>query len=140
MALDKGNSDLWRRIRLYLFGVIMGLIGCYFIFGAKGCKSLTPGMLKLDELATKDTVRYSDTATCQMNCQHITRDEVIDAFTYGKIDTKNSQSMHVRYPVYNFTGQTRKGRNLNVICIEKDSLVRILYVKDLAVKDSCKCN
>lgn len=138
--IDKGGSDIWRKIRLYLFGVCMGLIGCYFIFGTRGCKSLTPGMLKLDQLATKDSIRYSDTAICQMKCQRITKDEVVEAFTYGKVDTKKSQSIHVRYPLYNFTGQTRNGRTFNVICVEMDSVARIIYVRDLAMKDSCKCN
>ncbi len=131
---------IWRRIRLYLFGVCMGLIGVYFIFGTRGCKSLTPGMLKLDELATKSVIQYSDTALCEMKCQHITADEVVESFTYGKVDSKKSQDFHQRYPLYNFTGQTQKGRTFNVICMERDSITRIIYVKDLALKDSCKCN
>lgn len=137
--LDKGESGLWRKIRLYLVGFIIGLIAVYFMFGTRGCKSLTPGMLKLDQLATKSIIQYSDTAACEMKCQHITEDEVKQSFTYGKIDTKKSKSFHVRYPLYNFKGQTEKGRVLNVICQENDSITRILYVKDLASKDSCKC-
>ena len=137
--LDSGSSIIWRRIRIYLIGVGIGAVCCYFIFGTRGCKSLTPGMLKLDQLATKDSVQYSDTATCEMKCQHITPDEVIQAFTYGKIDTKKSQSFHVRYPIYNFTGATQKGRILNVICMERDSLARVIYVRDTVMKDSCHC-
>jgi hypothetical protein len=137
---DGSKSVIWRRIRTYLVGVGIGLISCYFIFGTRGCKSLTPGMLKLDQLATKDSVFYSDTAMCEMNCQKISKAEVIESFTYGKIDTKKSQSFHVRYPVYNFTGTTQKGRTFNVICVERDSITRVIMVKDIAMKDSCKCN
>ncbi len=138
--LNEGRSEIWRKIRLYLFGVIMGLIGVYFMFGTRGCKNLTPGMLKLDQLATKDTIQYSDTALCEMKCQHITCDEVVESFTYGKIDSKKSKDFNQRHPMYNFSGQTQKGRTLNVICIENDSIARIVYVKDIAMKDSCKCN
>jgi len=138
--LGKGESDVWRKVRLYLFGFVMGLIGVYFIFGTRGCKSLTPGMLKLDDLVTKTTFQYNDTANCLMKCQHISEDEVKEAFTYGKIDTKKSQSFNQRYPLYNLSGQTQKGRNINVICIERDSITRIIYVHDVAMKDSCKCN
>ncbi len=137
--LNEGGSDIWRKVRLYMFGVIMGAIGMYFVFGARGCKSLTPGMLKLDQLATKDTVRYSDTALCQMKCQHITPDEVIESFTYGKIDHNKSKDFHQRHPMYNFKGQIKRGDTLNVICIEQDSIVRIIYVKDLNRKDTCHC-
>jgi hypothetical protein len=139
MLNKEGKSDLWRRIRLYLFGVVMGLIGCYFIFGSRGLKSLTPGMLKLDQLATKDSVQYSDTALCEMKCQHITKDEVVESFTYGKIDSKKSQDFRQRYPLYNFKGQIKRGDTLNIICMERDSIVRIIYVRDLALKDTCKC-
>lgn len=137
--IEKGESDLWRKIRLYLVGFIIGLIAVYFIFGTRGCKSLTPGMLKLDDLLTKTTFQYTDTAICEMKCQHIDTTELKESFTYGKVDTKKSQSFHVRYPLFNFTGQTRKGRTLNVICQQFDSITRIRFVKDLASKDSCHC-
>jgi hypothetical protein len=137
--LGKSESVLWRRIRIYLVGFIIGLISVYFMFGQRGCKNLTPGMLKLDQIATKDSVRYSDTALCEMKCQNITRNEVLESFTYGKVDSKKSKDFNQRSPMFNFSGLTQKGRNLNVVCIEHDSLVRIVYVKDLAIKDSCKC-
>lgn len=133
------GSDIGRKIRLYVFGVVMGSIGVYFIFGTRGCKNLTPGMLKLDQLATKDTVRFSDTALCQMKCQHLIKDEVIEAFTYGKVDHNKSKEFHIHNPVFNFNGQIRRGDTLNVICIEEDSIARVIYVRDLNRKDTCHC-
>lgn len=133
------GSDLGRRIRLYIFGVIMGAIGVYFIFGTRGCKNLTPDMLKLDQLATKDTVRFSDTALCQMKCEHLSKDDVIESFTYGKVDHKKSQEFHQHTPLFNFKGQMKRGDTLNVICMEIDSIVRIIYVHDLNKKDTCHC-
>jgi len=135
----QGNSDLWRRVRLYLFGVIIGLIGVYLMFGGRGCNSLTPGMLKLNDLAHHTKLQYSDTAACQMQCQQISPDEVKESFTYGKVDTKKSQDFHHLHPLYNFTGQTRNGRSLNVICMEFDSITRVIYVHDLTKNDTCRC-
>lgn len=135
-----GNSGLWRRVRLYMFGFLIGLLGVYLMFGGRGCNSLTPGMLKLNDLAQHTKLHYSDTATCQMKCQQIDTAEVKEAFTYGKVDSKKSQDFHVKHPLYNFTGQTRNGRNLNVICMEMDTITRVIYVHDMAKKDTCKCH
>ncbi len=135
----KGNSDLWRRVRLYTFGFLIGLIATYLMFGGRGCNSLTPGMLKLDDLANHTKFHYSDTAVCQMKCQKVDTNDVKEAFTYGKVDTKKSQDFNHRHPLYNFTGLTRAGKKLNVICMEFDSITRIIYVHDLAKKDTCKC-
>jgi len=123
-----------------MFGFLIGLLGVYLMFGGRGCNSLTPGMLKLNDLAQHTKLHYSDTATCQMKCQQIDTAEVKEAFTYGKVDSKKSQDFHVKHPLYNFTGQTRNGRNLNVICMEMDTITRVIYVHDMAKKDTCKCH
>jgi len=138
--LNKGNSDLWRRVRLYIVGFTIGLLAVYLMFGGRGgCNSLTPGMLKLNDLLQHTKICYSDTAICQMKCQQIDITELKEAFTYGKVDSKKSQDFNKIHPLYNFTGQTRKGKQLNVICMEMDSITRIIYVHDIAKKDTCKC-
>ncbi|HXB12350.1 MAG TPA: DUF4258 domain-containing protein [Bacteroidia bacterium] len=134
----KGDSGLWRRIRLYLIGFIIGLISVYFIFGNKDLKVLTPGMLKLDQLAAQ-TIKYSDTARCQMKCQSVTEEEVKLAMTDAKVDSKKSKDFNQREPMFNFTGHTPNGKALNIICVEVDSVTRIITVKDLAKPDTCKC-
>jgi len=138
MLPGKGESVIWKRIRLYLGGFIIGLISCYFIFGNRNLKMLTPGMLKLDQLASQ-TIKYSDTAICQMKCQNISNDEVKQAMTDGKVDTKKSRSFYQRRPMFNFIGHTPKGKELNIICIEVDTVTRVTMVKDMAEPDTCKC-
>lgn len=135
----KGDSGLWKRVRLYMIGFGIGLLAVYLMFGGRGWTSLTPGMLKLNDLAHHTKLQYSDTAACQMKCQQIDTNEVKESFTYGVVATEKSQSFQVRHPLYNFTGETRNGRKLNVICIEMDSITRIIYVHDIAKKDTCKC-
>jgi hypothetical protein len=136
---EKGSSGLWRRLRLYGIGFGIGSLAVYFMFGGRGCNSLTPGMLKLNDLAQHTKMRYSDTAICQMKCQQIDTVELKESFTYGKVDSKKSQDFHHLHPLYNFTGLTRKGRKLNVICMEFDTITRVIYVHDLDKKDTCKC-
>jgi len=133
----KGNSDLWRRLRLYGFGFIIGLIGVYFFFGNRDYKMLTPGMLKLDQLAGQ-TIQYGDTATCEMKCEGVDTSEVKDAMLVGKVDSKKSQDFHQHHPLFNFNGTTPKGKQLNVICMQFDSITRVIYVHDIAKKDTCK--
>lgn len=136
--VKQGDAGLWRRVRLYMFGFIIGLIGVYFFFGNRNYKMLTPGMLKLDQLAGQ-TMQYSDTATCQMKCQSISPEDVKDAMLIGKVNSKKSQDFNVRHPLFNFDGTTRKGDTLNIICMQFDSITRIIYVHNLAKKDTCKC-
>ena len=133
-----GNSGLWRRVRLYSFGFIIGLIGVYFFFGNRNYKMLTPGMLKLDQLAGQ-TIQYSDTATCQMKCQQLSADEVREAMLAGKVNSKKSQDFNQHRPLFNFNGATEKGKQLNVICMQIDSITRVIYVHDVSKKDTCKC-
>lgn len=134
----KGNSDLWRRVRLYTFGFIIGLIGVYFFFGNRDYKMLTPGMLKLDQLAGQ-TIKYSDTAMCEMKCQNVSPAEVKEAMLVGKVNSKKSQDFNVPHPLFNFNGTTEKGKQLNIICMQIDSITRITYVHDISRKDTCKC-
>ncbi len=134
----KDNSDLWRRVRLYIFGVCIGLIAVYFFFGSRNYKLLTPGMLKLDQLAGQ-TIQYSDTATCEMKCQSVSIAEVKEAMLVGKVNSRKSQDFNQHHPLFNFNGATEKGKQLNVICMQFDSITRIIYVHDLAKKDTCKC-
>jgi len=135
---EKDNSGLWRRVRLYMFGFIIGLIGVYFFFGNRNYKMLTPGMLKLDQLAGQ-TIQYSDTASCEMKCQSVGPEEVREAMLVGKVNSKESQDFNVHHPLFNFNGTTEKGKQLNVICMQFDSITRVIYVHDLAKKDTCKC-
>ena len=134
----KDRTVLWRRIRLYLFGFGIGLLCVYFIYGNKNIKVLTPGMLKLDQLAGQ-TILYTDTALCEMKCGNVSKDEVKQAMTDGKVDTKKSISFHVPHPMFNFTGNTPGGRKLNIICIQIDTVTRVTMVRDMAKQDTCKC-
>ena len=134
----KGNSDLWRRVRLYMFGFIIGLIAVYFFFGNRNYKMLTPGMLKLDQLAGQ-TIQYSDTASCEMKCQNVSPSEVREAMLVGKVDSKKSQDFNQHHPLFNFNGTTEKGKQLNVICMQFDSITRVIYVHDITKKDTCHC-
>ncbi len=134
----KYRSVLWRRVRLYLWGFIIGLISVYFIYGNKHVKMLTPGMLKLDQLAGQ-TITYTDTALCQMKCQNVSKDEVKQAMTDGKVNTKKSNSFNVAHLLFNFTGHTPGGKELNIICIQLDTITQVTMVRDLEKPIPCKC-
>ena len=137
--LNKGGSDIWRKVRIYMIGFIIGLVAVYFMFGGRTYQVLTPGLLKLDQLAAQK-FKYSDTATCQMKCEKISEDELKDAMTNSKVDSKKSKDFNQRYPLFNFNGKTRDKRGLNVICQERDSITVILSVRDTLMKDTCKCH
>ena len=95
-------------------------------------------MLKLDQLAGQ-TIQYSDTASCEMKCQSISLTEVREAMLAGKVNSKKSQDFNQHHPLFNFNGSTQKGKKLNVICMQFDSITRVIYVHDVMKKDTCRC-
>jgi hypothetical protein len=65
--------------------------------------------------------------------------EVREAMLVGKVDSKKSQDFNQHTPLFNFNGATEKGKQLNVICMQIDSITRIIYVHDVAKRDTCRC-
>ena len=83
MALPAKNSDLYRRLKFYAFGLIMGIFVVISITKGKGCQM--PGSAKLEELAWQK-LEYTAHAECRMKCRHITEAEIKQVFKGGKIN------------------------------------------------------
>ncbi|MEO6883241.1 MAG: DUF4258 domain-containing protein [Bacteroidia bacterium] len=129
-----------RRVRLYFVGILLGTLSVVMIFRNRGCRMMTPGTVKLDQLAIQ-TRLYSDSATCLMKCEHIDTAAVQEIFYNGKINFKASKEFAKPHPSYAIDGITKKGDSLRVYCIDNfDSITRVLYVQNLKMKnENCGC-
>lgn len=65
--------DFKRRVKLYIFGFLIGLLILAFILKGKKCSSVNE--IKLEELSAQ-TILLSDKANCQLKCLNISLDSL----------------------------------------------------------------
>jgi hypothetical protein len=82
MAIPGKNSDLYRRLRFYGFGFLLGLLAVSFIYKGRGCKM--PSSAKLEELNWQK-LEYTEQGTCYIKCLNLTEDEVKQVMKSGKV-------------------------------------------------------
>ena len=136
--IGSSEGGLFRRIRLYLFGVVFGGIVSYFLLiKDRDLMYWTPerqvtGRLKMYALT------YSELATCQMNCNAIDEKLLKSKFDSAAVDFKNSIVDNKPCPIYSV--HTRDGINVKAVLCD-DSTAHILELKgNLFADDTCKCN
>ncbi len=143
MAIPSKHSDLLRRLKLYGFGVLLGILIVSFVYKSKGCQ--LPGSAKMEELGWQK-LEYSRHAACRMECRHITEFEIRELLGNGQIQGKgkiNYNKSGVRekpYPTYAIEGITAKGKSLRIVIADVDTISRVVTTIDLKMeKDSCDC-
>ena len=146
MAIPGKNADLYRRIKFYGFGLVLGfiLVGSVLTKN-KGCQ--TPTSAKLDEISSK-TLVYCKDSSCS-----ITQAEIVELVGVwktgteqtvgkGKVDFDNSdpRAEHHPHPTYEVKGTIASGKNLRVEIAIIDSIAKVIKVIDLKTpNDSCVC-
>lgn len=65
--------DFKRRVKLYIFGFLMGLLILMIILKGKKCSSVKE--IKLEQL-TSQFMFFSDKASCQLKCLNISEDSL----------------------------------------------------------------
>ena len=135
--LNKSDGGLFRKLRLYLFGVIMGGIISYFMFiKDRDLSYWTPerqvtGRLKMYALS------YTDKAKCQMECNHLTEQELKLEMDSASVDFKNSETQRKPCPIYSV--YTNDGLNVKAVLCD-DSTAQILEFRGKLVEDdTCSC-
>lgn len=137
MQISGKNSDLFRRLRLYGFGFLLGLLVVSFIYKGKGCQ--LPGSAKLEELAWQKK-EYTDHALCRMKCRSISNAEIEQVFKSGKVNYDKSSVHNKPYPTYAVEGATVNGKQLRIVVADVDTISRIVTAIDLKMEtDSCDC-
>ena len=87
MSLPSKNADLYRRIRLYVFGFLLGLLAVKFLYKGKGCQM--PSSNKMEELAWKARYHfaYSDDALQCLQCRNMNEAQL--KLIKQKLDSNN---------------------------------------------------
>jgi len=139
MLTDKQKrSDLFRRLRFYGLGLLMGMLIVSFLTKGKACQ--LPSTLKLEELNFQQ-LEYSKHALCRMQCRNITANEVKQAMVSGSIDYGKSEVHDKPWPTYAIEGVTAGGKELRIIIADCDTMSRVVTTIDLKMEnDTCKCD
>jgi hypothetical protein len=145
MAIPGKNADLYRRIKFYGFGLVLGfiLVGTVLTKN-KGCQM--PSSAKLEELGWQK-LEYSKHGACRMECRQITEADIRELVGKGELTGKgkvNYSKSNVRdkpYPTYAIEGFTASGKNLRIVIADCDSVSKVVTAIDLKMEnDSCDCN
>ncbi|MCW3102852.1 MAG: hypothetical protein JWO09_1292 [Bacteroidetes bacterium] len=137
MALPSKNTDLYRRLRFYGFGFVLGCLAVSIIFKGRGCK--LPGSAKLEELSYQK-LELSVHGECRMKCRNITEAEIRDVLKTGKINYDKSNVHDKPFGTYAVEGNTADGQNVRIVIADCDTVSRVVTAIDLRMeKDSCDC-
>ncbi len=144
MAIPAKNADLYRRLKFYGFGLVLGIVLVASVLNKnKGCQ--LPSSAKLEELGWQK-LEYSKHGTCRMECRHISETEVRElvgtgaTLGKGKVNFDKSEVHDKPYPTYAIEGTTSTGKNLRIIIADCDTISRVVTAIDLKMEnDSCDC-
>ncbi len=79
-----------RRLRVYLIGVVMGLIATYFILGTRSCEWL-PGK-RVKAFISENQIRISDFNACRMACYGLNRTDIFNVLNSGSVSFSESKT------------------------------------------------
>ena len=129
-----------RRIRLFVFGVLLGSIVMYFFVFKNRNVYKSPSEVIHGKLQSQHLV-YSKHAQCRMQCRNISESEVKDILLNGEVNYKKSQVHDKPCPSYALEGKTADGQTIRVVFAECDTVTKVITAIDLGTeKDDCDCN
>lgn len=137
MAIQGKNSDLFRRLRFYGFGFLLGILAVSLIYKGKGCQM--PGSAKLEELSYQK-LELTQHGECRMNCRGISLAEIKDVLKTGKINYDKSEVRAEPCGKYAVEGNTKDGQNIRIIIADCDTISKLVTAIDLKLEnDTCDC-
>lgn len=137
MAIPGKNADLYRRLKLYGFGFVLGLIVVSFVYKGKGCQM--PGSRKLEELSYQK-LELTQHGECRMKCRGISEEEIRQLLKTGKINYDKSKVHDEPCGTYAVEGVTTDKQEVRIVIADCDTISRVVTAIDLKLQtDTCSC-
>jgi hypothetical protein len=114
-----------RRLKLFGFGFVLGLIMVYFIFGHRRCTGNS--VLKIQELNFQ-TYKYSDSFRFSMRQLNMDSTWFIKHLNWFQVDFKHSQVHAKPFGIYRLIPDSSGSKNFTITITDQDS---ITYFKSL---------
>lgn len=127
----------WRRFRLFLIGVGLGLILVMVFFGSRDWTSWTPESRVLTAIDSS-TVSISDRAACQMACLQLSEEQFLKIKTSSSVNFKESNVKAKPCPVYRLEGnwEERDYQLVWEVCEGKEKVKLLSVIK---IGQECNC-
>ena len=84
-------------------------------------------------------LKYTQHATCRMECRKISQDEVEDIMEQGKINYHKSNLKDDRCPTYALEGMTIDKQRVRIVFGQCDNFTNVVTVIDLDTDWECNC-
>ncbi len=84
-------------------------------------------------------LKYSNHATCRMDCRHISQGEVEEIMKNGKINYNKSDLQNARCPRYAVEGMTRDNQRVRIVYAQCNESTTVVTVIDLETNFECHC-
>jgi hypothetical protein len=129
------------RIRLYLYGFLIGCVMVYFVLLRGRNRSYWLPENRVREQLMKGKLVFSEHALCRMNCRDINEAEVNEMLKSGNVNFSESHPHASPCPSYAFDGTTSRNKNVRIVFASCDTLTTKVVTAinlDLA-KDTCDC-
>jgi hypothetical protein len=137
MSIQGKNADLYRRLRLYGFGFVLGILIVSFVYKGEGCQ--LPSSMKLQELNFQK-LEYTQQGECILKCRNISQAELRLLMKAGKVNYDESDVHKKPFATYAIETNASKEKKLRIFVMDIDTITRITNVIDLSLtKDTCKC-
>jgi hypothetical protein len=128
----------WRRFKLFLLGVGLGLILVMVFFGSRDWTSWTPESRVLTAIDSSE-VSLSKRAQCQFECLSITNESLKEIQAVAKVNFKESNTQADPCPVYRLESSF-EGRSYQLVweVCERDEKVKLLSLIKIGQECSCE--
>lgn len=120
----------WRRIKLYLIGVLLGLLLTLLLFKGRTFDACSPEGRVTAQIGTVKTLEIDSVLLAKMNTIQLSPDTLRSRLARGKVDFGRSQAQ--KEPCREYLIQfDHSGKNLEAyvqVCL-KDSTAKLLYLE-----------
>ncbi|MEK6614807.1 MAG: DUF4258 domain-containing protein, partial [Bacteroidota bacterium] len=129
-----------KRIRLYLYGFLIGCVMVYFVLFRGRNRSYWLPENRVKEQLMKGNLVFTRHAQCRMKCRAITEDEVREILKNGNVNFSESHPHDTPCPSYALDGTTSDKQNVRIVFASCDTIsTKVVTAIDLGVeKDTCE--
>lgn len=131
------SSLLFRRIKLYGFGLALGLVFSYVFFNDR-YPTWLPGSRIMEEL-NRGSITYGEKGLCLMSCNNISKEAIGDLLKNGDVNFSESETRGKPCPTYAIEGESPEGRSLRILFIKCDSVAEVVTAFALEDLNTCNC-
>lgn len=137
------KSKFWPRLRLYLIGLVISSIVCYFTLW-RGKEATLGGWFPNDRvisflLTSKLTI--PEKSKCKLDCAGVTEADLRKSLKEGKVDFDNSNTSKEPCHEYLVNMKDKAGKSLQVrfAACTKDSTSQVIEVYPDVQAPTCDC-